>query len=454
MTISAPTYHLPQIADVVSRTSDRNGVLLDYADLTPSALAEAMQKAGKAALALRRQPLGDRLARLTAVVDRWLAPGSIEFERSLSVLPALTGFSPEVVHVGLRRHLEPLAGDAIEQLLAEELSANRNAPLSRSPHTLTHVLSGNIPGLPAASILLSLALGAATLIKTAEGEPTFAAAFARSVNDVDPDLGRLLVVHDWRSHDTRFDDIAFASHTIVAYGSDSAIDAMRGKARHRFIGHGHKISFALATARGLATPGGVADVARRLAFDVALWDQQGCLSPQLCFIERCGRPDDFAAALADALDRVSRELPPKQLTTEERAAIGRFRSEVEWTPASDADRLLTSANATHWSVSLEYAGSFRPTPLNRCIRLVVFDEFDRLHEQLGGHGAYLECAGIAVAPEEESTVTSTLRRHGVHRICLIGEMQSPTLSWRQGGRPRVADWMDPPRAVQRRRDSR
>ena len=37
-------------------------------------------------------------------------------------------------------------------------------------------------------------------------------------------------------------------------------------------------------------------------------------------------------------------------------------------------------------------------------------------------------------------VPAGLRAGGVHRVCRLGEMQRPPLDWRQGGRPRLADW--------------
>jgi hypothetical protein len=39
-------------------------------------------------------------------------------------------------------------------------------------------------------------------------------------------------------------------------------------------------------------------------------------------------------------------------------------------------------------------------------------------------------------------MSAVLAGCGVHRICPIGEMQRPPLSWRQSGRPRIGDWVE------------
>jgi hypothetical protein len=52
---------------------------------------------------------------------------------------------------------------------------------------------------------------------------------------------------------------------------------------------------------------------------------------------------------------------------------------------------------------------------------------------------YLEAAGVAVDPTRLVDLGELLGRAGVSRICPIGTMQTPPLSWRHGGRPRIAD---------------
>jgi hypothetical protein len=53
----------------------------------------------------------------------------------------------------------------------------------------------------------------------------------------------------------------------------------------------------------------------------------------------------------------------------------------------------------------------------------------------------LEAAGLAATREQWAAAAGRLAAAGVHRVCPLGEMQRPPLTWRQGGRARLADWM-------------
>jgi hypothetical protein len=227
----------------------------------------------------------------------------------------------------------------------------------------------------------------------------------------------------------------------VASGSDAALAAIAARVPGRFIGHGHKVSFAAIAKDRLADADTAAALARRLAYDVVLWDQQGCLSPQLSYIESGGRvaPEQFAALLAQALAHYAAELPPRTLSLDEKAAVLRFRQGTEW----HGDRtLLASVDSTDWSISLERDAEFLSTCSNRCVRVKVVGSLAELGAELAPHRRHLEAAGLAVGTEQRAGVEEMLAACGVHRICPIGTMQLPTLAWRQSGRPRVAEWVE------------
>lgn len=431
-------FHPTELATVADRRELPFGVHQGEAPALRAAdLEGALRTADDAAAGLRSRPHRRTLESLAAVAELWSDPDGHAMREARTILPNGTGYSEPVVRHGLGAMIESLRGDRIGRLLEDELGHGARP----RPRRLTHVLSGNIPGISFAPIFLSLALEFPVLVKNAAGDPYSSAAMAASIAYVDPDLARCLVVHDWRGGDIEMEDVAFAADVVVAFGSDAAMRAIAPRVRGRFIGHGHKISFAVVTRDALAS--GVS-VAERLAFDVALWDQQGCLSPQVCFVENDGTEsvDEFADALAAALDGISRSLPPRRLDLDEQAAVATFRNECEWQPGTGRDRLLR-ASGTAWTISVEYRPLFRATCLNRCLRVVAVDDLGQLPELLGAHRPHLEAAGIASAPPRLPELTSMLHASGVHRVCAIGEMQTPDLTWQQGGGPRVRQWVEP-----------
>ncbi len=417
--------------------------------LTPGQLRVAIDGAQRAAARLRLRPVDAVLVSIDRVISNWLLPDSAWRRRAEQALPHATGFSPQMIRQGLPLLLEPLRAQAIGALLDDELGGDRrilDAPVRGTrafgPSLITHVLSGNIPGLAAAPIVLSLALKSAALVKSAAGDPVFPALFAASMREVDEELAQCLVVTHWRGGDPAIEEVAFAAADIVvASGADASIAAIGDRVHGRFIGHGHKVSFAVIGAECLGDTAAARDLARRLAYDVSLWDQQGCLSPQLCYVEAGGSvtPEQFADLLAEALASFASELPPRALSLDEKAEILRFRQTTEW---HGARTLRASPQSTDWTVSIEPDAEFLPSCLNRCIRLKVVRDVAALGAPLAPHRHHLEAVGLAVGATRAVPISDVLAASGVHRICSIGTMQTPTLTWRQSGRPRVADWVE------------
>ena len=416
---------------------------------TPSVLSAHIDvRRRTAAPALRRRPVDDILAALDRVIANWLRPDFPLRRRAEAELPAVTGFSPETICHGMRFLLAPLRAGGMRALLDSELGDRRtldrmcDGRRALGPPVILHVLSGNIPGLAAVPVLLSLAVKSTVIVKPAMGDPLFPELLAASIAEVDAQLADCVCIAPWRGGDTAVEAVAFRdADLVVASGSDAAIAAIRARVAGRFIGHGHKISFAVVGREALADDAAARDLARRLAYDVSLWDQQGCLSPQLCYVEAGGHvsPAHFAELLAGALADYAHTLPPRRMEIEEHAAVQRFRHAADWQPDTV---LLASKGSTEWTVSVEPDARFLPTCLHRCIRVKVVDDSAVLADVLPPHRAHLEAAGVATGNARAAALGELLGAAGVHRLCPIGRMQVPPLTWRQGGRPRVGEWVE------------
>lgn len=437
-------YHLPPGSAPPTRVVRRDGVELEIACPSAGQWQSIVAGCRHATVQLRRRRANEITAALQAVVDQWSTPQSHWRRLAETALPPVTGFSPEMIHHALPKLLEPLRGDAVQRLLCEELRADGGGRrrVAIAPELIVHVLSGNIPGLAAIPIHLSLALGSGAVVKTASGDPLFAALWAQSIAAIDGELGDCLAVTHWPGGADEIETTLFAAaDLVVASGSDAAIAAVAARAPGRFCGYGHKISFAAVGRDCLTDSAAASDLACRLAYDISLWDQQGCLSPQLCYVERGGRVtiDELAALVGKALEYYARELPPRRLSLDEQTAVLRFRQEAEW---GSEVQLLPSSGTTEWSIAVEKESGFRPTCLNRCVRLKPVADLSDLSEVLTPHRRYLEAAGVAVMEGRRAHIAAMLASAGVHRVCRIGKMQEPPLSWCQSGRPRVGDWVE------------
>jgi hypothetical protein len=292
--------------------------------------------------------------------------------------------------------------------------------------------------IPAA---LSLAVASTALLKPGRGDRIFPGLFIASLAARDPDLAACLAAPYWPGGERACEDIALAAaDLVVAAGDDATIADLARRARGRFSGHGHRISFALVTGAMAADPA----CAAALALDTAIWDQRGCLSPQLCFVEADrDAATTFAARVADELARLAVALPPARLSLGDRLLIRRFRDESEWA-RFDGERaaVFAPADEAAGTVVVEPRAAFRPSPLGRSLRVMPIASCDALDGLLAPLRGVLEGAGLAAEPERWSPLAARLQAAGVHLVSRLGAMQRPPLGWRQGGRARLGDWLD------------
>jgi hypothetical protein len=139
-------------------------------------------------------------------------------------------------------------------------------------------------------------------------------------------------------------------------------------------------------------------------------------------------------------------VPRGKISTEESAAIASRRAMYETLAAHRGDiKLWSSQGSTAWTVVFEHQVRFHLSPLNRFIFVKpvpdvasVFPGIDELHGKIS-------TVGLAAAPEKTPELARQFARWGVTRICPLGQMQSPPLTWRHDGRPALGDlvtWTD------------
>ncbi len=169
--------------------------------------------------------------------------------------------------------------------------------------------AGNVPGTGLLLALLGLAVSAdaggcppVILIRNSRREPIFTSMVLATLELIDPTLLDTTLVTVWDHEDTALQDFLVGqADLVVAAASDETIEDLgsivkrvsRGSHSIRFHAHGHKVSFStigrecLERGRQVATGDAalIDAVARLASLDVALWNQQGCLSSRAHFVE-------------------------------------------------------------------------------------------------------------------------------------------------------------------------
>jgi Acyl-CoA reductase (LuxC) len=301
------------------------------------------------------------------------------------------------------------------------------------------------------SIVLGLLTRSAQFVKCARAAAFLPRLFAHSIYDADPKLGACLEIAEWHGGNAALETVLFAeADCVTATGGDETLDAIRKRLplKTKFLGYGHRVSFGFVAAEVLHGARAKKIVASAVD-DVIAWNQLGCLSPHVIYVEAGGEasPENFAELLAEELERREQTEPRGELPAEHAAAIASRRAiyEIRAAHSPEATRHWCSKDSTAWTVIFEADARFQVSCLNRFIYVKpVKDLTEALQSADAVHGK-VSTVGVAAPEEKIQELAAQLARWGATRVCPLGQMQNPPLTWRHDGRPALADlvtWTD------------
>ena len=233
------------------------------------------------------------------------------------------------------------------------------------------------------SIVLGLLTRSAQFVKCASGSAFLPRLFAHSIYEADPKLGACLEIAEWRGGNADLENVLFAeADCVTATGSDETLAAIRSRlpAQRRFLGYGHRVSFGFVARRSFVPCARAAESLPRVADDVVAWNQLGCLSPHVIYVQAGGEvsPEQFAELLADELERREQTEPRGELPAAHAAAIASRRGIYEVRAAHSPETLMwRSKDSTAWTVVFEADARFQISCLNRFIYVKAGEGFDR-----------------------------------------------------------------------------
>jgi hypothetical protein len=411
--------------------------------VTAQEIRDRLAELREAGAKLRRRPARETHAALARVLELWASPDSSWRRRLEQELPGATGFTPENVREGLARGLALFRGEAWLSLLRAELGDpdrldTAQASMLSGFDCTAVVLAGSIPQPTLLALLAPLALRSPVLAKPASRDPVTAGLVAASIAEVDPELGRCIAIARFGSDEGACLDALLEADCVAATGSDASIAALAARVRppRRLIASGHRLSLAALGPEALRGEA-LGAAAEGVAIDVALWDQQGCLSPLAVYAVGEGHeaPDRLAEALAHALASLGRRLPRG---AQGPAAAAAFRHEcdgAELRAAAEAGVRLLGGPAQGYAVVREADATPRPAPLNRFLRVIPVEDPEALLSAVRPFAAHLAGVALAGFGASHDRVARGLADLGASRLCRPGELQAPPLAWRHEGRP-------------------
>ncbi|HKP64482.1 MAG TPA: acyl-CoA reductase [Polyangiales bacterium] len=390
----------------------------------PAATHSAAQVAEAAARLRALPPLfaPDEISRLVRALcqsgihllgaDRALAQ---ELRRELL---SSTGLSAGMLEWALTTTFSSLRPDVLDGLAREVTGTPGLVPV---PARLASVvLAGNIFSAAVRAIYLPLLSGAPVLVKTSSSDDVLPRFLLRALHAIDPDIAqRCELVSFGRDTPDALQALLADAEVVSIYGDDSSIQRIAAQAQPntRVLRHGHGISASFVGAdalRGGSTA--TRDAGQRVALDIAAYDQRGCLSPHVVFVE--GDARSFARSLAEtALPELARLLPPGAATLSDQALA------LQWRAAAQVRGELFEGRG--YAVSYESNHAPRSSPGGRLISVYDCPAPDAAIQALRPFGSALKCIGVAGPRELRLELAQCLRPFSAARVCRAGEMQTP-----------------------------
>ena len=301
---------------------------------------------------------------------------------------------------------------------------------------VTHWLSGNVPAIGLISLVQGLLTRNANIIKLSRRNGLALPALFKEICRFDLRAGgdaglsgRALadaVMFVYCEPDDKHAQAALSrvSDVRVVWGGGEAVDSiirLPRKPGSEDILSGPRFSLAVVGRESL-TMAGLDRLAEKLALDASAFDQRGCNSPRVVFVERGGEaePSEFARALAAAMAKALKRIPKAPADAGEAYAVASLRAEYAL-----AGEVLSSSG-TEWTVIC----TEEPGPVRACGSRVVFvrpvenalDVADFLTPEV-------QTVGLSLEEPRRTTFALAAAARGASRITPVGAMSYYDYPW-------------------------
>lgn len=340
-----------------------------------------------------------------------------------------TGLSLPMVQWALQTTLGTVREETMVALVARARKESGGAldPIAM----LSVVLAGNVFTAPVRGVLTPLLFGVPVLVKASSREGSFPEMLRDSLRLTDSRLGAAIDLVTFPGGDVeREAALADLAEKVAVYGGDETIAAMTARlGTHRILAHGHGVSIAYCGAGALADAC-VAETIARLSLDVCAYDQRGCLSPQVVYVEETADRSavEFAERFAETgLGAMSRTLPRGPLP----AGVG--AAQAQWRGVAEVEGRLFTGDS--YAVSIRSGPRIRWSPGYRNVTIVPVGSLEQALRAMEPMGPILKCIGADAA--SVGLIRAHLRQSSALSAfaCPLGEMQTPPFDAPADGRP-------------------
>ena len=420
-----------------------------------SGMKVALQQARPGILSRPVAEIADVLGR---VGERFSDPSDQLRRMALDKLPSEAKLSRELAEVVLDGMAAGWTREALSKLLenefanpalldglvrAQQRGDARSLSVPRvmavGPTLCVQISSGSVPGVGVNALIRSLLVKAPTLIKPGAGDVVLTQLFAEALRDADAELGSAVAVRYWsggEGHELTRQAVEGAD-AVVVYGSDESVLSVRGMlpVSCRFIAYHNRFGIGIVGREKLKD--NIEDLADEVARAVAMFENRGCVCPEVLFVERGGhaKVEAFESLIAESLERLASEWSSHVepvFTSRERSVLRQVRDTMEIHQAVGSVRML-HGGLENWTVVSELDLLQLPSLPGRSLRIRPVQNLEDVPSLLGESCRHIQSVGYAVDEDRVNDLAVLFGRVGASRVVPFDGMSFPPAWWLHDG---------------------
>jgi hypothetical protein len=362
-------------------------------------------------------PIEILIDRLNQVALNWLKPKDPVREKALQILPQTTGCSRQIIEEGLNLAFREVQFRYLKACIKDL----QHLP---KPKLSCFIFAGLIPTPMLFDIFMGLLLKSSVIAKSPSREPFFPILLAKSIHAVDPRLASCIATFWWPGGEWEIEKTIFKEADLIhIYGNNETIKKIKSQMPlgKPFLPFGHKASFSL-IGKNEHLRGKAKTLARRVAYDVSLYDQQGCVSPHVIYLEKgTFQPGEWAKELALAMEKISIKFPPAQISLGEASKIHQIRGQYHFSKKAFC---LSSHPKPDWTVIYEESSEFLPSCLNRVVFVKPLNKINLLLKILGKWKGSFQAMGYSLSSSPTMELQKIVKKLKIPFLLPIGKMQA------------------------------
>jgi hypothetical protein len=267
----------------------------------------------------------------------------------LAALAAVTGLSSKMLQEAFDNHFCVFDEEILKKWLAfvKHEREQRAEEKVKYPSLAFLITAGNIPGVAIHPVIHLSLLGIPVLIKNASSEPLLLPAILGTLARHDPAVAARIAAFTWpREKADLTRTVLQHNPVLIAFGDDNTI-AKFAQQKKYFADFGDRFSLTV------VNPVGAKTKMPHIAYDLCMFEQMGCLSPQAVILltDDWKKVERFCAQLAEAMEKMNVTLPIGKRSAAQHAWIQQWRGALAARAAAGEKIILLTSAGTDWTVA-------------------------------------------------------------------------------------------------------